>query len=245
MRSINIVFSFLFFIISNSFCIDIKTITSEIDNLVGTEFHGKYKIINIIEAKTICAVFIEPPYREFPNVILFKFNDGRYQRIIEGLTIGIIDSASDILDLHTKGKAIDMKFDTTGNYNFQSNSIIKLIKLGMNKNNPLTIYSNFIHMHPLPGIKGFYTIDKTNFLNIAEKVFTKKNWDDYPKTECTMYDLPKMLKMNFEFIDDRFVLTVETDNNQKWQILFCDADNENQFLLDKKIEVKLKSTICK
>jgi len=215
----------------------VQTIRVELDKMVGDEYKDKYEIIKVIEKQNLCAVFILPPYREFPTVILFKLDNGKYQRIIEGLTIGIIDARSNILDLHTTGKGVDFQIGETGHYVFESNDIQKIIRVGIAHNSPIVVHSDFIHMHALLGTQSFYTIDKTEFRKLATDYFGKEYWERYPTENCTMYDLPKLLKMNFEFGNDRYVVTGETDNSQRWSISFSDVDKSNEFLLNKTIEV--------
>ena len=206
--------------------------------MAGDDYKDKFEILKVIEANNIVAVFINPPYREFLNVIFYKLINGKGKRIIEGLTIGITDTKSDFLDLHTKGQGIDLTSEPTGNYDFDSNDIQKIIRVLKANNSPIIVYSNFVHTHPLPGIKGLYTIDKTKFLNIAQNIFGKDVWQKYPTTVCTMYDIPKIVTMNFEFAKNTYIVTAETDNNQKWRITFTDADKSNEFLVNKNIEVK-------
>jgi len=213
-------------------------IRHELNKVIGTGYSSKWEVLKVIQIKNICAVFLNPPYRECPNVFLFKYSDGEYHRVLEGLAIGIIDSSSGIEDLHTKGTAVDFQIDNVKTNYFNSPVIKSLINGGVAKNSPITIYQQFIHVHTVPGVKDRYVIDKTYFYNIALKMFGKDHWQDYPTAECVMYDIPKLIKLNFEFIENRYIVSGETNNNQYWKISFSDVDGSNEYLLNKKIAVQ-------
>ena len=237
MRLVVVLICIIMSVSSFSYAIEREVIKNEINKLTGNEYQNKYEILKVIEAKNVCAVFLQPPYREFPNVILFRLNNGKYQRIIESLSIGIVDAKSDVLDLHTKGYGVDFQTDHIDNYIFESTIVRKTITFGAIHNTPLCIYANFIHMHTIPGVTGFYTIDKTKFLNIASKIYGEKYWARYP-ANCIMYDLPKIINMNFKFENNKYIIIGETDNKQKWIISFSGFDDQNEFLLNKTIETK-------
>lgn len=48
------------------------------------------------------AVALDPPYREFPNVVLFRRTGAAWQRVWEGLSIGIQPYTSPYLDLQRR-----------------------------------------------------------------------------------------------------------------------------------------------
>jgi len=217
--------------------LDHTMIRTEINKMVGDAYKDKYEILKSIEANNITAVFLTPPYREFPNVIFFKTIKGTYRRIFEGLTIGIVDSTSAILDLHTLGIAVDAYIGNSPNLDFSSADMKKLIVACKNKNTPIIIYRNFMHMHPMPSIEAAYVIDKTNFLTLAIAFFNKTcrsgYWEGYSTDECMMYDLPRIFSMDFKYLNNRYIVAAHTSNNQNWDISFSDADDANCFLLNK------------
>ena len=130
----------LLLIACSSHSLDSKFNVSEINKMAGDDYKDKFEILKVIEANNIVAVFINPPYREFPNVIFYKLINGKDKRIIEGLTIGITDTKSDFLDLHTKGQGIDLTSEPTGNYDFDSNDIQKIIRVLKANNSPIIVY---------------------------------------------------------------------------------------------------------
>lgn len=89
------------------------------------------------------AVAIEPPYREFSNVVLFHFDDGtkRWKRVFEGLTIGIDSNVSHVLDVHTVGEAIDIARPTS------SDERAFLADHGYGLGWVPVSYDKFIHLH--------------------------------------------------------------------------------------------------
>src|SRR5438552_2798115 len=52
---------------------------------------------------------IKQPYREFPSILIFKFDQSskKWGKVFEGLNPGIQDAQSGLLDLHTLKLGID------------------------------------------------------------------------------------------------------------------------------------------
>lgn len=213
-------------------------ITSELNNMLGKDYINKYKILKIVQQDGIIAVFLEPPYREFPNVVLFYTTGNAYKRLYEGLTIGITDVTSKILDLHTVGKAVDFTLGKHSDYDFESDMIRKVITVSEKNKSVLSVYSDFIHMHPMESVRAGYVIDKTSFLDIAFSLYGKDYWGKYDNNQCIMYDSPGLSSMGFMKINNRYVITAETNNKQFWEISFSGLDEQKKYLLNKTIRAR-------
>jgi hypothetical protein len=227
--SVNTVYS------SNS--LDIDKVKTAIDPLlVSNEF--TYEIVKVSEPiNNIVAVFINPSCRDFPNVIFFSYdqNSNDYNRVYEGLSIGIQDKQSGKTDLHTLGLGIDMLINNGGSNNFESKTIRKMIELGNKTGFDVIPYQDFNHLQSAN--TEFYTIDKTKYRDFALKLIGNV-YKKYPKETCVMFDTPNLLDVQFINDKGKYVITSKTDNNQFWTITFDGVDTDNKYLLNKKIEVK-------
>jgi len=201
----------------------------------------KYEIIEITKpCKDFCVVSLIPPYREFPNIIIFKLDkEDKWKRIFECLSVGIQDNRSDFLDLHTIGRALDTGEDNQI-YDFNSKKIRDLIKISQTTDGIIIPYQHFFHTHFLTekGEKEFYTIDKTQYFDLAREIVGKQ-YEKYPKNQCTMYDTPKIKDIELSYQGSVYEINAMTDNGQLWKITFKDVDEEYKFLLEKTIEAKI------
>jgi hypothetical protein len=233
-----LLFCFLFISVGfvySSNSLDIEKVQSKIDPLLISKKY-KYEIIKVSEPlNNIVAVFINPSYRDFPNVIFFKYdqNSNDYNRVYEGLCLGIQDNPSGKVDLHTLGLGIDMKTDE-GPSKFESESVRKIIELGNKSGFVVIPYQDFTHMHMNTE---FYTIDKTQYRDFALKLIGSV-YNKYPKDTCVMFDTPNLIDTQFIFDKGKYTVACKTDNNQFWMITFDGIDKDNKYLVNKKIEVK-------
>jgi len=200
------------------------------------------KILDVYDAKTIRIVHVDPPHREFPNLIIFK--DGK--RVFEALTIGIIPETSKYLDLHTIGHGVDighpslLTYSANGRIAFDD-KCKHFIRHYLSKNGMVAIpYEHFVHTHLSNGKGSEYTIDKTMFYDLACTLFGPE-WKNFPEKECTMYDLPPIKKIKFEYTSYHYIINSETSNGQLWTIQFDDIDDDYMYLINKKITVKSTS----
>jgi hypothetical protein len=215
----------------------ISFIASEIDKICSQKFNG-YKIINIskpINGLTI--VSINPPYREFPNQIIFKFDskEKKWVRVYEALCIGIEDKVSEVLDLHTTDDVVDVIF---GKNILFGEKFKKINQIANDKNMILIPYTHFQHMHGFADVKSYYTIDKTKFLEMAVILKGDKYTERYPIDTCMMYDMPTIKNTQFIYQDNTYKIVSETDNRQRWMILFKGIDDKFEYIVDKKIKVE-------
>jgi len=206
-------------------------------NLFRKSTNG-YKIIDIskpINGLTI--VSIRPPYREFPNQIIFKFDskEKKWVRVYEALCIGIEDTPSEILDLHTTDDVVDV---IIGENILFGEKFKKINKIANAKNLIFIPYTHFQHMHGFKDVKSYYTIDKTKFLEIAVILKGDKYTENYRTDTCMMYDMPAIANTRFIYKDNTYIIVTETDNRQRWMILFKGIDEKFEYILDKKIRVE-------
>jgi hypothetical protein len=222
-----------------------KTVKKEIENMLVPSVNNVYEIISISKpVKNFSVVALTPPYREFPNIILFEYKNGVWQRVYECLSVGIQDEPSDIIDLHTAGLAVDMvpqfqgKSIVEDGYSFLDKNFQDMLEAFEKNNFVVIFYQNFVHAHHLPNFSGksSYIIDKRNYLTFANQLFNNRYTDkNYPRDNCMMYDLPLIKSLKFDYTNV-YCLVAETDNGQVWEITFSGV--EDKYLTDKKISVK-------
>ena len=195
-----------------------------------------YKILKVsVTIKDICVVSISPPYREFPNVLVFKYANNRWHRAFEGLCAGIQSKPSGKLDLHTIGLGADVLFDGKALIFDDPKTRMAIIKMASD-GGVVIPYENFTHLHASKEPEEFYTIDKSNFTKFAIQLLGNKNYPQNRK-ECILFDMPDISDIEFKYIDERFILQCITNNNQIWTISFDGVDSDNMFLINKKITV--------
>jgi len=196
-------------------------------NAMIKEFPGmsQLRILSITNpVNGLSAVAIEPPYREFPNVILFRYNKGakRWERASEALCLGIQSEVSKVLDLHTTGHAIDIEQPTSA----EARRILSDTAAGQGM--VMVPYQRFAHLHPV-GRESYY-LDKRDFSRLARqlRVITEPADPD----NCTLFDMPGLLSVSLGQDSGRFKLTGRTSNNQEWTVTFTGIDQRGR--LDQK-----------
>lgn len=214
---------------------DKEQVKARIDPLLISEEY-EYEILNVCgPTNNMIAVFINPSYRDFPNVILFIFNQDleEYQRVYEGLGVGIQDAPSEKVDLHTLGLGVDI-FAEVGSYTLEDETLRRLLEAGNSSGLVVIPYQGFFHLHGLN--EEFYTIDKTRYYDFAIKLIGKV-YENYPTDNCVMFDTPDLTEVQFIFDNEKYHVICRTDNRQLWTITFDGVDEENRFLVNKNIEV--------
>ncbi len=223
--------------------IDQETVKAEIDNLlIPLQPRAEYSIVKICgPINNLCAVAVNPPYREFPNVFIFKYDieSGRYIRVFEGLCLGLQDEPSGILDLHTVGMGIDTILNDKNDekVSFDSDTLRKFIELSAGTGMVAIPYQEFVHLQGPTDIKRSYIIDKTNFYDLALKLFGDV-YQNYPRQDCTMYDMPDLTDLQLSYQDGSYLITGITANRQKWEVSFSGIDSDKNFLLQKKVNAE-------
>jgi len=154
---------------------------------------GVIKVIG--PANKMCAVLIKPPYREFPNVVLFQF-DGKWKRVKEVLGIGL-GLASSELDTHREGSGVDFtigKKKSESTYDFQSAEVANMVKATVDNGGAISVYPKFFHMHPS---QAPYMMDQTYLLKWGPRL-TDMDADTWLKDSCILYATPNAEKGEIE-----------------------------------------------
>lgn len=245
----NALHSFVFFgVLTGKEFIESTVFQDEINSMLCAKVTDQNvrlpRILGVHKVNSIYAVHIHPPHREFSNVILFKSDNHQISRIFEAFTIGITPEPSSFLDLHTIGFGIDMTGEPlvtkSKNDRIVFNEACKhMIRHYLIKNGMVAIpYTYFIHAHPSNGRGSDYTIDKTMFYDLVRKLFGAA-WEKDFKNDCMMYDLPVIDHIIFRY-DNQYCIKAETSNEQLWTISFDDVDDDNMYLINKKVTVMKK-----
>lgn len=206
--------------------------------IITTQDKFTYEIVSISEpCGNLIAVFLNGTYRDFPNVIFFKYdsNSNSYIRVYEALGLGIQDRSSGKTNLHNLGLGADMTISTVPN-DFNSNSTRNLLTIGNKMGFDIVPYQDFNHMHG-PNVE-FYTIDKTKYLDFAVQLFGNAIEKIY-KQSCLMFETPDISigQFNYDYENGKFTVTCNTENDQIWTVTFDGIDNDNRFLRNKVIVV--------
>lgn len=183
----------------------------------------------------IVAVSVEPPYRDFPNVVLFRFNSKKltWARLPEAFVLGLQDKRTTLLDLHTTGLAVDFSIPPSDRQKYD-----RLRADGRKSGLVFVEYRHFFHMHPAGPEE--YKVDKSAYYDLAQRLFPNGRYEKvYPHDACTMYDVPTLLSVTLKQSSAGWLLTGETDNGQVWTVTF-DAIDEDGNLRGKRIEARLK-----
>jgi hypothetical protein len=215
------------------------SIQTEIDKLLIKGDYS-YKILSISDIiDNIIAVSLTPPYREFPNIILFKVNpkDGPLKRIYEALCLGIQDEPSKLLDLHTIGYAIDFKINEDAPISLNDKTTKTVIETFEKNGGAIVPYGKFFHSHSGQKTHDRYLIDKTQYKRFALALLGDR-YNEYSDQECMMYDTPNLREVRFFKKDDKYSIVAKTSNKQKWTVTFKDIDADNKYLIDKSISVE-------
>ena len=158
------------------------------------------------------AVAVSPPYREFPTVVLFRVGqDGSWNRVFEGLIPGVQAQPSGLLDLHAKGQAID--YTISGGARVTAETIEKAVSVSRSKQLATVAHAFFFHGHPAG--KDNYFVDRTATYDLAQRLFPG-DYEEYPRTECTMFDVPAVRRIELTAAANHLVLTAQTNNAQSW-----------------------------
>ncbi len=216
-----------------------ESIQAQIDDLL-IEGNYSYTTLSVSEIiDNLIVVSLIPPYREFPNIILFKVNpkDGSLKRIYEALCLGIQDNPSGVPDLHTIGYALDFFMDGGKPPSIGDKPTREAIEIFEKEGGTIVPYGKFFHGHFGQRTKQRYLIDKTQYKKFALALLGER-YNKYPDKECMMYDTPNLREVKFSKKDGRYHLVAKTSNNQKWTVTFKDSDADNRYLIDKSISVE-------
>jgi hypothetical protein len=179
------------------------------------------------------AVAVSPPYREFPTVVLFRAKkDGSWDRMFEGLVPGVQPQRSGLLDIHTKGEAID--YTVTDGSPVTPDTIAKALPLSRKNRLSTVAHTYFFHSHAA-GAEGYF-VDRTMTYQFARRLFPGK-YEKFPRTECTMFDVPALRHIELRSTGKRLLLVAQTENNQTWMMAWDGADDQG-LLTGKTVDAK-------
>lgn len=229
---------------NNSQNLKIEEIKKFADELIISKEFKTHVIKTVPSIDNIQIALLEMPYREFPSIIILKWNekDKKWIRTFECLSPGIQNNPSGLLDWHTKSCGIDFTTNDTEIYHFTDKVVTAMVESTLEKRGSVFIpYQNFFHMNTADslGQKDFepYTIDKTEYLDFANKLFENK-YNDYPTNQCMMFDTPKTSEITFRKVNGLYEIHAFTNNSQEWIYTFDGVDDNYRYLTNKKIVVK-------
>jgi hypothetical protein len=180
------------------------------------------------------AAAVSPPYREFPTVVLFRASgDGTWRRVFEGFIPGVQGERTKLLDPHTIGMAFDYTVNE-GDGTVPPAAIPKIIELGASNHLSTVVHAYFFHSHkagPEP-----YFVDRRATYALAKKLFPGE-YDSYPRTECTMFDIPETKRIAMTEGGGGLSLLAETANGQSWTFGWTGVD-ERGLLVGKTVDAR-------
>ncbi len=192
----------------------------------------KIEIRGPIDEFSIAA--ITPPFREFPNVLVYQFNfeKNKWERIREGVSMGVDLPRKKSVDLHVAGIAIDYE------KNKSIEEVNKFKDYWLLNGYVVVEYDKFMHIHM--GGRELYTINRSEFPQIARSLIGSPYTDlDLLGKEgdtCKSYDTPLLNEISFAKIKNYYEVVVTTDNNQKWTLNFTGSDG--LYLTNRKISAE-------
>jgi hypothetical protein len=245
----------VFLLVTAVFCLflEVSAVSSELNRkeieaainemLISDEFSIVVKKI-FVPLNDVQLVYLDPPYREFPSIIIFKKKPdaSEWVRTIECLSPGIQAGGSKLKDWHTEGLAADFTVGGNNLLFFDSDIVKFVIETFLAETGSFIVpYRHFFHMHTAASAIGKkskpYTIDKTGYFDFANHLFAGK-YKNLPFSECTMYDTPYIVECEFYMERGKYTVKARTSNGQIWIYRFSGVDEDYKYLLDKEIEVK-------
>jgi len=185
------------------------------------------------------AARVRVPYREFPNVVLFHQDGGRWARVPEGLALGLCDCTSGILDLHTgdSESVLDMTLGREGvtPFNPRVREMMKEINV---KGGVGSLYGFFLHVHPAG--KATYFLDKTYLDGVGPKLLGPA-YRPLRRRDCTPYDALPLQSIALGREGGEWRLTAQTLNDQRWTVRWKGLD-EGGWLAEKAVDAEVKMT---
>lgn len=197
---------------------------------------GQVHIVQVTRAVDGWAVAaLRPPYRDFPNVVVFRFDGNHWRPLEEGLLLGVQPYRSPALDLHTVGVAFDYSVGTKDLESAQD-VVDQLTAMGKAKGLVTVAYRRFFHSH-LSG-RAPYHIDRRFAEALALKLFGSE-YSHFPASECTMFDVPEIDRVSLTQEGDSISLNAKTQNGQIWTVQW--RSDETSALRDKVVDAEWAS----
>lgn len=185
------------------------------------------------------AVRVRAPYRDFPNVVLFRWDGARWARVPEGLALGLCDCTSGILDLHTgdSENVLDMTLgkEALTSANPKVQAMVKELNV---KGAVGALYPSFLHVHPAG--KATYFLDKTWLDGVGPKLIGPA-YQRLRRRDCTRYDALPLQSVALSREGDGWRLTAQSMNDQRWTVRWKGL-GEGGWLDGKAVDAEVKMT---
>jgi len=172
------------------------------------------------------AVAIDPPYREFPNVILFRWTATGWVRITEGLGAGVQPYPSPYLDLHVAGLAYDLAIGDGRPMSKATTDHVHSVgrKAGINS----VIHDGLVHNHRMG--RESYFLDRRpahRALGVLYPDFQAESGTEPegPAT-CSSVDYPPLSTIELHADERDKVLIAVTRSGQEWEFRWTGVDDE-------------------
>jgi hypothetical protein len=191
-------------------------------------------VVTVLQRQTWAAAVVRPPYREFPNVLLFRLVAGRWVPQKEGLLLGHQFFRSGVLDLHTVGRAMDLGVYRDGQRAEKPAEFVREMR-GISEKSGLVLVplGEVFHQHQA-GEKS-YVLDRSFLMATINDLYGGYP-EKFPKDSCVMLDVPEIRAASF-FEEARPRLRVRTSNGQVWEATWSGAAAGGELT-----ELKVKAT---
>ncbi|HYV44371.1 MAG TPA: PDZ domain-containing protein [Myxococcaceae bacterium] len=185
------------------------------------------------------AARVRAPYREFPNVVLFHQDGGRWARVPEGLALGLCDCTSGIMDLHTgdSESVLDMTLGREGVTAFNPR-VREMMKEINAKGGVGSLYGFFLHVHPAG--KATYFLDKTWLDGVGPKLIGPA-YLPRRRRDCFRYDALPLQSIALGRDGGEWRLTAQSLNDQRWTVRWTGLE-EGGWLAEKAVDAEVKMT---
>lgn len=188
------------------------------------------------------AARIAAPYRDFPNVVLFQWDQARgaWTRVPEALSLGLCRCVSGTLDLHT-GESDQILDMTLGKEAITpSNPKIKAMVKEVNaKGGVASLYPGFLHVHPAG--KAPYFLDKTWLDRLGPKLMGQL-YQGIRRRDCSRHDALPLQRVRLAKADGGAMqLTAQAMNDQRWTVRWTGV-GEGGWLAGKAVDAEVHPT---
>jgi hypothetical protein len=185
------------------------------------------------------AARIRAPYRDFPNVVLFRWDGSKWARVQEGLALGLCDCTSGIVDLHTgdSENVLDMTLgrEALAPANPRVQAMVKELNI---KGAVGALYPSFLHVHPAG--KATYFLDRT-WLDRVGPALLGPAYQRLRRKDCTRYDAMPLQSVALSRDGAGWRLTAQSLNDQRWTVRWTGL-GEGGWLEGKVVEAEVRMT---
>jgi hypothetical protein len=202
-----------------------------IAEMVSHDVASKFDVLAQTEViQNWFAVAIDPPYREFPNVVLFHWNGGEWVRTMEGLGVGVQPYPSPYLDLHVARAAYDLTID--GGQPMSESTIRKLHSVGRRTGVATVIHHGLTHHHRAG--RESYFLDRRPAHEALGKLYPAFAPADTGEVSgppsCLFVDYPPLAAIELRAEGTEKVLVAKTRSGQEWQVSWKGIDDDGRLV---------------